>query len=162
MVNGIADLETSSQLRALNRRDVQTPGHPASPAAQIDDFGHPAHGLFKQAQAGVHRLDAEHGRTPDVRSDQLAAALVVAARKSGMERIDDVLLGREARDVFVMQGTPDSARMRLAKVPTVEALNTPIAQSTQVLEELTRHQAPQQALDPPAQPLRRTGPVMSM
>jgi hypothetical protein len=52
--------------------------------------------------------------------------------------------------------------MRLAKVPTVEALNTPIAQSTQALGELTRHQAPHQALDPPAQPLRRTGPVMSL
>ncbi|MBO9648051.1 MAG: hypothetical protein J7605_06025 [Variovorax sp.] len=54
-------------------------------AAELTDADHPGHMLFKQAQAGVHQLDAKVGRTPDHRSDQLAAALAAAATVQGMD-----------------------------------------------------------------------------
>lgn len=64
----------------------------ASPATPVtlDQPAHPDHTLFRQAQAGVHRIDAQIGRTPDQHSDNLAGALTVAAKAKGMARIDAV------------------------------------------------------------------------
>lgn len=122
------------------------------PAARLDEATHPDHKLFGQAQAGVNLLDAKVGRTPDQKSDQLAAALVVAARTNGINRIDHVVLSTDASKVFAVEGALDSALKRIASIPTVEALNTPIALSTQACEqasELNRQQVQDRALDHP-------------
>ena len=65
-------------------------------------------------------LDAKVGRTPDLRSDNLAAALVVTARSHGMSRIDHVVLSTDTSKVFAVQGALESALKRVASVPTVE------------------------------------------
>lgn len=123
-------------------------------AVQLSDPTHPDHALFRQAQSGVHRLDAQVGRTPDHRSDQLAAALVVAARSHGMNRIEHVTLSTDASKVFAVQGALNSPFKQFTSVPTVESLNTPIAQSSDAWEQnsaQTRHEAQEQSLQQPAQ-----------
>lgn len=44
---------------------VNQPVVPNSPPVTLDDMDHPAHAMFRQTQSAVHRLDAQHGRTPD-------------------------------------------------------------------------------------------------
>lgn len=71
---------------------------------QLDQPAHPDHAMFKQAQAGVHRLDSEKGRAPDASSSNLAAALVIAARRDGLTRIDSVALSDDASKVLQSRG----------------------------------------------------------
>lgn len=116
---------------------------PATPTASpsLDHPTHPDHALFRQAQTGVHSLDVQNGRAPDQRSDNLAAALVVAARKDGMSRIDHVSLSTDASKVFAMQGALNSPFKQITSVPTTESLDTPFARSVQALDR-AMHQSP--------------------
>ncbi|MBO9648878.1 MAG: peptidoglycan-binding protein [Variovorax sp.] len=120
---------------------------PNSPTPQIDEQGHPGFGMFCQARTAVHRLDAQHGRVPDIHSDQLSACLAVTALRAGMDRIDHVALGTDASQIFAAQGALNSPFKQLAGVATMEAFNTSIAQSTrewhvasqQCFEQNTQH-----------------------
>ncbi|MBO9648880.1 MAG: hypothetical protein J7605_10235 [Variovorax sp.] len=135
------------------------------PQPQLDQPGHHDHAMFKQAQAGVHKLDAERGRTPDTSSNHLAAALVVAARRDGLTRIDSVALSDDASKAFALQGAPRSPAMKVASVLTVDAINTPISQSTQGLEEARQQNRTQvyPALDTRSQQVQRSPePAMGM
>jgi len=141
---------------------------PTTPAVHLDHPAHPDHALFKQAQGGVHKMDAEFGRAPDQRSDNLAAALAVAARSDGMSRIDHVALSTDASKVFAMQGTLNSPLKQITNVPTVASLDTPIAQSTHALGQVTQQkvveeqsqQHNQHPMQPQAQ--RNAGPTIAM
>ena len=128
---------------------------PATPL-RLDDASHPEHTLYQQARNAVHRLDAQHQRTPDTRSDQLAAALTVAARREGIQRIDQVLLSDDASRVFAVQNHL-SAFGRLAVVPTLEALNTPVAQSSATWQRMM-----QQMPVPPPMEIRALPPVPAL
>jgi putative chitinase len=131
---------------------------------QLNEATHTHHALFKQAQAGVHRIDAQNGRMPDQRSDQLAAALVVAAVKNGMNRIDHVELSLDASKVFAVQGAISSPFKQIAGVPTVASLETPIAQSSQALQVIQQEAADpssqQRVQHPPPPAQHRTAPSM--
>jgi hypothetical protein len=105
-------------------------------AVLLDSPAHPDHALFRQAQAGVHALDAGVGRTPDAGSDRLAAALVVASRRSGLDSIDGVVIGDDGRRVFAVEGAPHDPAQRRAFVDTVPALAQPLAESTRQMERL--------------------------
>jgi len=139
-VTGVADRTTWNKLHEPTRTHV-----PAA-TASLDHPTHPDHGLFKQAQGGVRKLDAEVGRTSDQLSDNLAAALVVAARKEGVNRIDHISLSLDASKVFVMQGALDSPLKQIACVPTVDSLSTPIAQSTRALETVLHQKLSEQTV----------------
>jgi hypothetical protein len=149
---------TSQMLAALNQRmqeDINALQEKLKPAPlRLDDPSHPDHAMYQQAREGVHKLDAQHQRTPDQRSDQLAAALVVSARRHGLTRIDDVTLHRDAKGVSAWEHAPAGADwwtqynhgLKTAAVPTVEALNTPIEQSSQQWPHaVQQRQAEQQA-----------------
>jgi hypothetical protein len=100
---------------------------------QLNDPAHPDYAMYQQAQEGVHRIDAEHGRVPTIHSDNLAASLVVSARAGGLSQIDQVLVGRDAERIFAVEGSLHSLTgldHKLAHVETMDALNTPIAQSS--------------------------------
>lgn len=147
--------------------DKKTATNPAS-ATRLDQPDHPDHALFKQAQGGVHLMDAKVGRTPDERSDNLAAALVVAARSDSLKRIDHVVLSTDNSKVFAVQGALDSALKKIASVPTVDALDTPVAQSTRILDQAIQQkaveqQAQRQRQDPmPSQLQQRSGATMAI
>lgn len=142
------------------------------PTCSLDDSAHPDHGMFKATRLLVHDLDRQHGREPDARSDNLAASLVVAARASGLERVDQVALSDDASRLWGVQRPPgvrDHFFDRQASTDTIQGLNTPITESSnrwpqamQSYESVRQNEAQlqQQSLDlQQAQAL--SGPTMS-
>ena len=123
----------------------------------LDDSTHPGYEMYRQAAEAVYRLDSQHGRAPDQRSDNLAAALAVAARAVGMSRIDHVLLGNDASQAYAIQGDMGSPLKRYVDVDVVQAITTPITQSSAAWKFDDT-----QALSVQSQPLqpRRSGPAM--
>lgn len=120
----------------------------------LSDASHPVHDLYQQARDAIHRLDAEHGRNSDQRSDNLAASLTVAAHREGMDQISHVVLSEDASRAFAMDRS-NSPLSRFAYVSVLEAINTPIEQSsaawTQAAQERTQAQAREQVLQPARQ-----------
>jgi putative chitinase len=109
----------------------------------LADVCHGDHALYQQTLAGVHRLDARSHRVPDQRSEQLAAALVVEAKRAGLQQIDEVNLGRDAERVFAVQKGSHAVFDRNAYVDTMPALNQPIARSSEQLEQVNQNRAQQ-------------------
>lgn len=116
------------------------------------DPSHPDHALYRQALAGVHRLDHEHGRAPDAGSDRLAASLTRLAKENGLIRVDHVVLSidngtvKRGENVFVVQGAMGDPAHRLAYMKTQVAIDAPVAESFRQLEQgnaLQRQQAMQ-------------------
>jgi hypothetical protein len=107
---------------------------PAAEKPKLDASTHPDHALFQQARNAVHRLDASHQRTPDQRSDNLAAALTVAARQGGLNRVDHAVLSDDASRAYAVEGELKSPFKRIAQVDTAQAMATPIETSTAAWE----------------------------
>ncbi|MGC1548012.1 MAG: XVIPCD domain-containing protein [Rhodanobacter sp.] len=115
-------------------------------AMHLNHPHHPDHAMYLQARTGVHKLDAEQQRTYDQRSDQLAAALVVAAVAKGLDRIDKVQLTIDADHVFALKSNKLLWGPSMAGVPTVQALNTPIEQSSKAWEQAMQAKAQEAVL----------------
>ena len=127
-----------------------------TPPPRLDSTEHPDHAIFRQAQSAVRQLDAQHQRMPDQRSDNLAAALVVGARRAGLEQIDQAVLSEDKSRTYAVQGDPQSPSRRFAEVPTQSAANTSVEQSSAAWAEVARqaqerHASLQQSSPPPAQ-----------
>jgi predicted ABC-type ATPase len=148
---------TSGSTSAPKQSDTPTPGGAShSPsggtALSLDNTSHPDHAIYKQALGQVHELDKSKGHVPDERSANLAAALTVEARKNGMERIDRIALADEGATVVAAQGQVALGNFdKFARVDTVRALNTPIAetsakwpQAMETFKQQTQTQAPTQ------------------
>ncbi|HEV2681061.1 MAG TPA: XVIPCD domain-containing protein [Rhodanobacter sp.] len=103
---------------------------PSSAPVRLDHATHPDHPLYQQTRDAVHRLDAEHHRAPDQHSDNLAASLVVAARRDGMQAVNHVVLSNDATRTFAVQGELNSSFKQITHVETVQASNTSIEQSS--------------------------------
>ncbi|MFC3651191.1 XVIPCD domain-containing protein [Dyella humi] len=120
----------------------------------LSDASHPVHDLYQQARDAIHRLDAEHGHNSDQRSDNLAASLTVAAHREGINQISHVVLSEDASHAFAMDRS-HSPLNRFAVVSVVDAINTPIEQSSaawiQVAQERAQVQAREQVLQPARQ-----------
>jgi len=100
---------------------------------QLNDPKHPDYAMYQQARTGVGKIDAEHGRAPTEHSDNLAASLVVSARAGGLNKIDQVLVGSDGGRIFAVEGNANSVHgldRKMAHVETMQALNTPVAQSS--------------------------------
>jgi hypothetical protein len=154
--NGVVDAKTLGAINeALQQRpptrqahQLNDPGHHDAAtrcwpvtrqAPQLNDPGHPDHAMFMQALAGVHRIDASRGRTPDAASERLAAALVVEARQRGLERIDHVELDNGV--AYAVQSTQGALDRRVGFVETRQAAQTPVEQSTQTLDQMNQQRA---------------------
>lgn len=111
-------------------------------ASTLDHRQHPGYPMYQQALAGVSQLDAAHGRLPDLRSFNLSGALAVAARREGLERIDQVILGEDACRAFAVQGETHSPLRRFADVDVVSGVNTPLAQSSMDWSQLQTRNTP--------------------
>lgn len=134
--------ESLQDLQALQGSRRHTA--PAAAVVAINDPGHPDYRLFRSAQAGVHALDAAHNRIPDQRSDQLAAALAVQAKREGLADIHHVVLSEDGSRAFAVD-TADlhAAHRRHAHVEVVAGLNQSLATSTAQAEavDASREQA---------------------
>lgn len=135
--------------REEKAREHVAPPAPSGPLKPLNGPGHVGHPLFIGALEGVHQLDQRAGRTPDVQSEQLAGALACRMHELGGERIDHVVLSKDASTAFAVQGAlSDPAQLR-ASVDTVVAMNTPLEQSARLIENQAAAQLAQhdQALE---------------
>lgn len=99
-------------------------------ALTLDHPEHPGHPIYQQALAGIGQLDQAQGRATDFRSYNLSGALALAARKEGLERIDQVILSEDASRAIAVQGDIRSPLRRFADVDVVSGVSTPLAQSS--------------------------------
>ncbi len=146
------------------RREEKTREQPATqppsvPLKPLNGPGHVGYPLFIGALQGVQEHDQRVGRTPDVRSEQLAGALACRMHELGGTRIDHVVLSNDASTAFAIQGAlSDPAQLR-ASVPTVAAMNTPLEQSGRQIESQATAQLAQQ--DQVQEQIRSAGRGMS-
>lgn len=127
----------------------------------ITDPDHAGNDLFKQARAGMQAIDTQYGRTSDRRTDQAAALVAATAYQAGMTRIDHIELSGPSGDkIIAAQGKLGTAQSKVIDVPTMQALNTPLEQSTQAVNTA---QQSQQAIQQQANLLtqQRAEPAMS-
>lgn len=115
----------------------------ASVPARLDHITHPDNPLYQQTRGAVHRLDAEHHRTPDQHSDNLAAALTVAARRDGLSEVHHAVLSDDASRTFAVQGELSSAFKQITHVETAKASNTPIEQSSAAWQQVMQLKQPE-------------------
>lgn len=119
------------------------PGDRHQAATRLADIGpgHADYALVQQVREGVAAIDARQGRAPDENSERLTASVVALARQNGLDRADHVLLSHQTadspagRNVFVVQGDPADPAHRRASMPTDVAVQTPVEQSLQRLDE---------------------------
>ncbi|MFC5743088.1 XVIPCD domain-containing protein [Dyella tabacisoli] len=144
------------------------PAHQNKPAAarpRLDHPDHPDHALFKQARASVHQMDAEQGRAPDQRSENLAGALTVAAKAGGLKRVDGVVLSNDATRAFAAHHVIPRALTNTAHVEVTQAINTPLEKSTEAMHQLNQQQATQAQTQAQIQQNQQTqqsnGPTMT-
>ncbi len=107
--------------------------------------GHPDHALYRQIRDGVSAVDARHGRSFDETSERVTASLLATARRSGLERVDHVVLGNPPSDgsghrMFVVQGALDNPAHLGASIAVSEAVNTPVEQSLAKAEQISQAQ----------------------
>lgn len=126
-----------------------------SAATTMADPKHAAHTMYTQAEAGVHKIDREHGREPTAQSGQLAGSLVASAAAANMCRIDHVMLNDNASKLYGVQGELNSPFKMIAEVDVMRGLNTPLAQSTQVADEHLARNATQAQAQQIAQPTQQ-------
>mgnify|MGYP001066593071 CR=1 FL=1 len=96
---------------------------------RLDGAGHPHNAMFQQSRDAVHRLDAQHQRTPDVQSDQIAGVLTGKAIAQGMTRVDHAVLNEDASKVYAVQGELNSPFKQVAEAATQQAANTSLEES---------------------------------
>ncbi|WP_266157775.1 XVIPCD domain-containing protein [Dyella silvatica] len=125
-----------------------TPLVPHTPS--LDQSTHPDNALYRQTLDAVHKVDAQHHRTPDQSSDNLAAALVVAARRDGLSQVNHVVLSDDKSQAFAVQGDLNSPFKQMAQVQTAQAVQASVAQSSQAWQQATQEK-PQAAQAMPLQ-----------
>ncbi len=107
--------------------------------------GHPDHALYRQIRDGVSAVDARHGRGFDETSERVTAGQLATAKRSGLERVDHVVLGNPPSDgsgprMFVVQGAFDNPAHLRASIAVSEAVNTPVDQSLAKVEQISQAQ----------------------
>ncbi|MBH1443406.1 lipase [Stenotrophomonas maltophilia] len=116
------------------RREAEKNGHHTS-MLRMDDANHVGNPLFNDAIRGVHAQDVRVGRVPDVMSTQLAGSLAAEMHAAGGKRIDEVAMNADASRSFAVQGQGgDPAHLRVS-VDTAVAMNTPLEQSSQRIDQ---------------------------
>ncbi|MDM0038257.1 hypothetical protein QTH89_17645 [Variovorax sp. J22G21] len=129
----------------------------------LSDPAHPGNGLFKQAQAGMQAIDAKYGRLSDHQTDNAAGHVAVKAQCARMTCIEIMELGGTKGDkIIAIQGSPGSVHSKLIDVPTMVALNTPLAESSRAFVEEQAQQQRQQRAQQLNQPApMQSGPVLA-
>lgn len=124
-VDGIAGTQT----RAALEQAVRTRHQPSDSGGRIMPVGagEPVEPLYRQALAGVRKIDADMGRGSDQLSRNLAAALAAEAKVQGLTRIDAVAISEDGARTFAVQN--EHGVRRYADVSTARAVHTPMAQS---------------------------------
>ncbi|SEV96695.1 XVIPCD domain-containing protein [Luteibacter sp. 329MFSha] len=115
-------------------------------ASNLLDARHPAHGMYEQAHACVARLDEQQGRAPGLMTQNFAGALTSAATAAGLNRVDHVVLNDDASRGWAVQGDLNSPFKKYTEVDVMQAIQTPLAQSSQEAAMHVQNGAQQQAM----------------
>ncbi len=118
----------------LHRQDVPT----------LLDARHPAHGIYEQAHACVARIDESQGRAPGLHTQNFAGYLTSAAIAAGYHRIDHVVLSDDGHRGWAVQGDLKSPFKQYTEVDVMQAIQTPIVQSSRDAAVNVQHNAQQQ------------------
>jgi hypothetical protein len=113
------------------------------------DACHPANGIYEQAHSCVARIDQEQGRAPGPHTQNFAGSLTSAATAAGFNRIDHVALSDDANRGYAIQGELNSPFKKSVEVDVMQAVQTPLAQSSQEAAVNVQNHAQQQAQTQP-------------
>ncbi|WP_431123609.1 XVIPCD domain-containing protein [Variovorax paradoxus] len=127
----------------------------------LDDGQHPGNGLYKQALAGLEKINVERGIPSDPRTCNAAGTLATSACESRFRQIDHVAVSDNGEKLIAVQGTPGSALSKVIGVDTTVALNTPLAQSSQAFVEAHSLQQNQQSQQVNRPVQAQTGPALA-
>ncbi|MEW9625583.1 XVIPCD domain-containing protein [Rhodanobacter geophilus] len=150
-------LTVDGKVGPLTRQSMHSVLQQHAAARDLSDPKNPDHGLFKQALSGVRTLDAR-GQPTEQQRLNLAAALVVEAKREGFVRIDQVALGDNGHRVYIAQHPASPMEMaKLGSIDTATALQTPMAQSASLAAT-----APVPSVAPPAPTVQPSTPSQAM
>ncbi|WP_234349397.1 XVIPCD domain-containing protein [Xanthomonas citri] len=165
----VGDITTSD----VKQGSLGPESHPASPKTALlpSQPGHTDHALYQQIKGGVTQLDAQHGKEWDGASQRMTASLLALAKEEGLSRVDHVVLNKPTpqlaggEKVFIVQGALNDPAHQRAHMPTLDAVQTPEAQSFDRLQAINQTQAQareqQQALEQSQQVVTQAGPSMT-
>lgn len=109
------------------------------------DARHPAYGIYEQAHACVAYIDESQGRAPGPHTQNFAGSLTSAATAAGFNRVDHVVLNDDASKGWAVQGDLNSPFKQYAEVNVMQAIQTPLAQSSQEAAAHVQNNAEQRA-----------------
>ncbi|URX62051.1 peptidoglycan-binding protein [Luteibacter anthropi] len=127
-VDGVAGKDT---LAAIDAAKAQMQTEAKQKAPSLLDAHHPAHGMYEQAYQCVSRIDESQGRSPGPMTQNFAGALASAATAAGFNRIDHVVLNDDASRGWAVQGDLNSPFKQYTDVGVMQAIQTPLSQSSQ-------------------------------
>lgn len=96
--------------------------------------------VFGQIANGVDRMNASVGDVPKDVSDRMTWRLYALAKETGMDRVDDVALGRQGNNcqngeyVFLIKGDPACGLYERQQIRTADAIETPVGQSQAIVQ----------------------------
>ena len=160
--------QAGEAVREGTSRAIDTLTHPGSwfssqtgPVPLLNDGQHPGNGFYKQALAGLDKINAERGIPSDQRTCNAAGTLAASACESRFRQIDHVVLNDNGSKLLAVQGQPGAALSKVIDVDTVVALNTPLAQSSQAFADAHDQQQNQRSQQVNQPVLAQTGPALA-
>ncbi|RYE43279.1 MAG: DUF2974 domain-containing protein [Hyphomicrobiales bacterium] len=143
---------TGEAAREGASRIIDKFSRPGSWFGSLNHPEHPGNGLYMQSLEGMEKINAQHGIASDQRTCNAAGKLAEAAYQSGFMQIDHVALGEDGSKLIAVQGAPGTAHSKVIHVPIVQAMNTPLEDSSiSYLQAMNRDAQPQVALPHPIQ-----------
>ncbi|MCZ2498390.1 hypothetical protein GN316_16640 [Xylophilus sp. Kf1] len=117
-------------VREGSSRILEKVGHPGSWFSSMNQPEHPGNGHYRQSLAGMEKINAERGIASDHRTCNAAGALASAACQAGFKQVDHVVLGNDGSNLIAVQGALGSAHSKVTQVATLQAMNTPLEDSS--------------------------------
>ena len=133
----------------------------AGPVPLLNDGQHPGNGFYKQALAGLDKINAERGIPSDQRTCNAAGTLAASACESRFRQIDHVVLNDSGSKLIAVQGQPGAALSKVIGVDTVVALNTPLAESSQAFADAHNQQQNQRSQQANRPVQAQAGPALA-
>lgn len=117
--------------------------------------------LFKDALTHLKALNVQHNISLDERTVQAAASIAVVAATKGLTRIDHLEPGTHGDTLIAAQGLLGTAHSKVVDVPTVQALDTPIAVSAQAFADANAHLVTREQTAQQSRQQQQTAPVLA-
>ena len=119
-------------------RETRTALAQAGRAPLLSDARHPDHALFRDASRQLEQLGpAAFGSRTEL--DNAAAKLAQEGRHAGLQRIDHVVMSRDGRTLFAVQGDMNDPGHQRVHADRHAAVQQPMEQTSQQLRDERAH-----------------------